>query len=190
MNAFCISAVKKLPDSRASDPLTSPPNTQFYLWPHNKQIQSHQAHRTHNTHSVPARSLNHFTSEYPKNVLFVISLAGEEQTKQVISHQRTDGSYPQQSCVWGFSTHRWWEKKKRKGRWSFPLLAFHRTFCFQKYSTEKMLIKKKKNDYTFMICRHAVLVSDLFKIYLLWKAEISFWHTFWSCGWYDEWNLC
>lgn len=28
--AFCISPVKKPPDSKASDPLTSPPNTQFY----------------------------------------------------------------------------------------------------------------------------------------------------------------
>lgn len=188
MNAFFICAVKKPPDSRASDPLTSLPNTQFYLWPHTNK-SNHIKHTEHTIRTVylPDHLIISLQS-IPRMYYFVICLAGEEQTKQVISHQRTDGSYPQQSCVWGFSTHRWREKKERKGRWSFPLLAFHLTFCFQNYSTEKMLIKK--NDYTFIICRHAVLVSDLFKIYLLWKAEISFWHTFWSCGWYNDWTLC
>lgn len=51
VEGFCISPVKKPPDSKASDPLTSRPNTQFYLWPHTNN-HNHIKHTQHTQYTV------------------------------------------------------------------------------------------------------------------------------------------
>lgn len=91
MKGFCISPVRKPPDSTASDPLISPPNSQFYLWPHTSKF-NHIKHTKHN--NVPATSFLCRISR--EQIVFFYRLSeGEEQAKQVTSHHREDGSYTQ-----------------------------------------------------------------------------------------------
>lgn len=80
--AFCISPVKKPPDSKASDPLTSPPNAQFYPWPHTNNYN----HITYTAHTQYTLSLlNHLIISvqdiWKKWVWDFQFLEGEEQAK-------------------------------------------------------------------------------------------------------------
>lgn len=87
LEGFRIPPVKKPPDSKASDPLTSPANTQFY--PLFKQIQSHQTQSTQTIHTIALPDHLIISLQNIQTIVFFYSLSeGEEQAKQVTSHHR------------------------------------------------------------------------------------------------------
>lgn len=87
LEGFRVPPVKKLPDSKASDPLTSPANTQFY--PPFKHIQSHQTQSTPTIHTIALPDHLIISLHNIQTIVFFLFFVwGRGADKQVISHRR------------------------------------------------------------------------------------------------------
>lgn len=120
--AFCVRPVKKPQDSKASDPLTSPPNAQFYPWP---QTNNHN-HITQTTRRTQLHCW--ITSSFWCRTFWDVfqvrfSMVGRRQ-KRVTSHQdknppkNTDNESSSRSSVAPTA-----DGVRTAGRW-FSVLCF------------------------------------------------------------------
>lgn len=123
--AFCVRPVKKPQDSKASDPLTSPPNAQFYPWPqtnnHNHITQTTRRTQLHCwitsslwcrtfwdvfqvRFSMVGRRQKHVTShqdKYPPKIPTMrVALDLQLLQLQMVWGQQADDSLSYASCKW------------------------------------------------------------------------------------------
>lgn len=121
VKSFHISPIKKPPESKPSDPLTSPPNRQFYLWPHiNRSNQNQHAACTHYSQCLIIES-----SLYePNNFQFLCFVP--DYTTKTSKISRYSGS------------------KKNEGKCShfFPLHCFHNglKLCYLVYTLQQVIM--------------------------------------------------